>query len=78
MSAYSRDFDKNKCMSFLIKDENFLEKYNKILKKDNNILKKLFDSKPVCNEKCYKWKIKSYDEKNNTNFQNNEIPKVSS
>ena len=30
MSTYRRDFDKTKCMSFLIKDEKFLEKYNKI------------------------------------------------
>ena len=30
MSAYRRDFDKTKCMSFLIKDEKLLGKYNKI------------------------------------------------
>ena len=28
MSAYSRDFDETKYMSFLIKDDELLEKYN--------------------------------------------------
>ena len=28
MSAYTRGFDKTKCIPFLIKDEHFLEKYN--------------------------------------------------
>ena len=30
MSAYRRNFDKTKCMYFLIKDENFLKKYKEI------------------------------------------------
>ena len=30
MSTYRRDFDETKFMSFLIKDEELLEKYNKI------------------------------------------------
>ena len=28
MSAYRRDFDKTKCISFLIKDEKLLQKYS--------------------------------------------------
>ena len=32
MSACTRDFDKTKCMSFLIKDEKLLEKCNEIWK----------------------------------------------
>ena len=40
MSAYRKDFDKAKCMSFLIKNENLLEKYNSIWKKVSNIIKK--------------------------------------
>ena len=39
MSAYSRDFDKTKCMSFSIKDKKLLEKYMKIWKKVSNYLK---------------------------------------
>ena len=37
MSAYRIDFDKLKCMSFLIKDEKLLEKYSEIWEKVNNI-----------------------------------------
>ena len=33
MSAYGRDFDETKYMSFLIKDEELLEKYDEILEK---------------------------------------------
>ena len=51
MSAYRRDFDKTKCMSFFIKDETFLEKYNEIWKKVSNITKKELVSRPVYNEK---------------------------
>ena len=32
MSAYRQDFDETKYMSFLIKDDKFLEKYKKIEK----------------------------------------------
>ena len=51
MSAYRRDFDKTKYMSFLIKDDELLEKYNKILEKVKNNIKKEFDSEPVYNRK---------------------------
>ena len=70
MSAYRRDFDTTKCMSFLIKDEKLLEKYNEIWKK--------FDSNPVYNKKYIKTNIKSYNGKINTNFRNNKIPKEGS
>ena len=33
MSAYRRYFDETKCMSFLIKDDEALEKYNEFWKK---------------------------------------------
>ena len=58
LSAYRTNFDKTKCMYFLIKDEKLLEKYNEICKKVSNIIKKEFDSKPVYNEKYLKTKIK--------------------
>ena len=38
-------------MSFLIKDDELLEKYNEIWGKVNNRIKKEFDSEPVYNEK---------------------------
>ena len=56
MTAYRKDFVKAKCMSFLIKNENLLEKYNLIWKKVSNIIKKEFDSKPVYNKKYLKTK----------------------
>ena len=40
MSIYRRDFDKTKCMYFLINDENFFAKYNEIWEKVSNIIKK--------------------------------------
>ena len=79
MSTYRRDFDKIKCMCFLIKDEKLLEKYNEISKKVGNIIKKReFDSNPVYNAKYIKTKTKSYNGKINTNFHNNKIPKEGS
>ena len=40
MSAYRKDSDEPKCMSFLIKDDELLEKYNEIWEKVKNIIKK--------------------------------------
>ena len=67
-SAYRRDFDKTKYISFLIKDDKLLEKYNEIWEKVKNSLKKFFDSEPAYNERYLKAKIKSYNGKTNTNF----------
>ena len=39
MSAYG-DFDETECISFSIKDEEFLESYKEIRKKISNIIKK--------------------------------------
>ena len=54
MSAYRRDFDKTKCMNFLIKDDKLLKKYNGIWEKVIKIICKVVDSNPVYNEKMYK------------------------
>ena len=75
ISAYRREFDETKCMSFLIKDDELSEKYNEIWEKVKNSIKKEFDSKVVYNEKYLKAKIKIYNGKINTNFHNNKIPK---
>ena len=40
MSAYRRDFDDTKYMSFLITDDELLEKYNEIWEKGKNINQK--------------------------------------
>ena len=46
-------------MSFLIKDDELLEKYSGIWEKVKNSIKKEFDSEPLYNEKYLKAKIKS-------------------
>ena len=78
MSAYRRDFDETKYISSLIKDDELLEKYSEIWEKVENGLKKELDNEPVYNEKYLKAKIKSYNEKINTNVYNNKIPKEGS
>ena len=40
ISAYRRDFDETKCKSFLIKDDELLEKYNEICEKVSNSIKR--------------------------------------
>ena len=50
MTAYRKDFDETKFMSFLIKDDELLEKYNEIWEKVTDGLKKRLDSEPVYNK----------------------------
>ena len=78
MSAYRREFDETKYVSFLVKDYELLEKYNEIWEKIKNSIKKEFDSEPVYNEKYLKAKKTSYNGKINTIFHNNIIPKEGS
>ena len=61
MSSYRRD--ESKCMAFLIKDENFLEKYQENWEKVSIISKRKFNREPVHNKKYLKTNIKSYKEK---------------
>ena len=51
MGAYRKDFDKTKCISFFIKDDELLKKYNKIWKKVKNTIDKEFDGDPVYKRK---------------------------
>ena len=75
MSAYRRDFDKTKYKSFLIKDNELLEKYNELWKKVRNNIKNGFDSEPVYNEKYLKSKVNSYKENINIHSHNNKTPR---
>ena len=50
MSAHRKDFDETKQISFLIKDDELLEKYNEIIEKVSKNIKKEFDTKPVYEE----------------------------
>ena len=61
MSAYRKEFKETKYLSFLVKDDELLEKYSEIRKR----LKSELESEPVYNEKYLKAKIKSYDGKIN-------------
>ena len=49
MSACRRDFDENKYMSFLIKNDESQENDNEILDNFNRVIKKRFDSELVYN-----------------------------
>ena len=40
MNAYRLDLNETECMSFFMKDKEFLEKYNEIGEKVSNIIKK--------------------------------------
>ena len=59
MSIYKRNFDKTKCMYFLIKDEKCFDKYIEIWEKVSNIIKKEFNYELVHNEKYLKDEKKS-------------------
>ena len=62
----------------MIKDNKLLKKYNDIWDKVNNIIKKGFDRDPIYNSKDFKNKIKSYEEKINTDFHNDKVLRESS
>ena len=49
MSTYTRNFDETRYMSFLIKDNELLEKYHEIWDKVSKTIQKEFDSEPVYN-----------------------------
>ena len=68
MTPYRKDFDETKYVSFLIKDNELLEKCNEIWGKVTNSIKKELNSESVYNKKYLKTKIKSYKGKINTNF----------
>ena len=64
-------------MSFKVTDIRLLNKYNKIWEKVEELLNVKFESKPIHGEddKYIKVKIKSYQDKVNTNFQGKKTPK---
>ena len=78
MSAYKRGFDKTELISFLIKNDEFLEKYNEIWDNFNNTIKKEFHRELVYNEKYIRTRIKFSEGKLNTNFHDNKMPKEES
>ena len=77
MIGYVKSFDSNKTMSFKFGDNKLLKKYNKIWGKINNLMNIEFDSEPVYgdNDKYIKIKIKTYEDRVNTNFQSKKVHK---
>ena len=73
--AYVKWFDETKYMSFIYPFCGLLKQYDKIWEKISNIMQKGFGSQPVYNEKYLKTKIRFYNNKINTNFHDNDIPK---
>ena len=62
-------------MSFVIKDDDVLDKYNEIWKKIRNKLNTKFHSMPAYDEKYRKAKVRSFNCAIKTNFLGDEIPK---
>ena len=65
-------------MSFVIKNDELLEKYNEIWDKFSKVMKNKFDSVPVYDDKYLETKIKFFEEKFNTNFRDHKAPEEGS
>ena len=76
MSGYIKYFENGgKNMSFLIKDDEVWEKYDGIWDMIRNKLNIKFHSKPVCDKKYLKIKVRELDGKTKTNLLGNYTPK---
>ena len=76
MSGYIKYFENcGKNLSFMVKDDNVLDKYNKIWDKMREKLNIKFHSKPVYNGTYIKVKVREFDGVIRTNFLGNEVPK---
>ena len=62
-------------MSFLIKDDDVLDKYNEIWNKIKKTLNIKFHSMPIYDKKCIKGKVREFSGVIKTNFLGDEIPK---
>ena len=67
---------RGKNISFLIKDDNALDKYNETWDVIKNNLKIKFHSMPVYDEKYLKTKVRGYHGVIKTKFLGNDVPKV--
>ena len=76
MSGYIKYFENGgKSMSFLIKDEEVLDKYEQIWDMIKNKLGTKFHSEPVYDETYIKGKVRECDSKIKTNFLATDVPK---
>ena len=78
MTGYIKYFENGgKNMSFVIKDDDVLDKYNEIWDKIKETLSIKFHSMPVYDEKYIKAKIREFNDVIKTNFLGDKIPKES-
>ena len=76
MTGYIKYFENGgKNMSFVIKDDDVLDKYNEIWDKIKETLSIKFHSMPVYDEKYIKAKVREFNGVIKTNFLGDEIPK---
>ena len=78
MTGYIKYFENGgKNMSFVIKDDDVLDKYNEIWDKIKETLSIKFHSMPAYDEKYIKAKVREFNGVIKTNFLGDEIPKES-
>ena len=76
MTRYIKYFENGgKNMSFVIKDDDVLDKYNEIWDKIKGKLNIKFHSMPVYDEKYIKAKVREFNGVIKTNFLGDEVPK---
>ena len=76
MTEYMKYFENGrKNMSFVIKDDDVLDKYNEIWDKIKGKLNIKFHSMPVYDEKYIKAKVREFNGVIKTNFLGDEVPK---
>ena len=76
MTGYIKYFENGgKNMSFVIKDDDVLDKYNEIWDKIKETLSIKFHSMPVYDEKYIKAKVREFSGVIKTNFLSDEVPK---
>ena len=76
MTGYIKYFEKGgKNKSFMVKDDNVLNKYNKIWDKIKEKVNIKFHSMSVYDETYIKAKVREFDGKIKTSFLGNEVPK---
>ena len=75
MSGYIKYFENGgKNMSFMVKDDNVLDKFSKIWDKIKKKVNIKFHSMPVYDETYIKAKVREFDGKIKTNFLGNDVP----
>ena len=78
MSGYIKYFENGgKNMSFMVKNDDVLDKYNEIWDKIKGTLDMNLHSMPVYDKKYIKAKVREFNGVIKTNFLGNEIPKES-